>query len=77
MNERDESINGGDYTSYNQDDVFVKTEPCVVEEEFPFDENVPRNDTGQRNRRLSLDEREIDHEMLAAGMKIECVRLLT
>lgn len=58
----------------NEDDSFVKVEPNVVEEELPFDENAVPSDTEERSHRLLLDEDEIDHEMLADGMKFECVR---
>lgn len=60
----------------NECDSFVKTEPNVIEEEYPFDENSSSSNAEERGHQLASNEMEIDHEMLANGMKFECVRFL-
>lgn len=56
----------------NEDNVFVKAEPTVIEEEFPPAENTS-NDTVATNFQPSMNEEDIDHGMLNDAMKFECV----
>lgn len=59
----------------NEDNACVKSEPIVMEEEHPFDENATPNDTEEKTHRFALDDGEIDHDMLIDGMQFECVSI--
>ena len=57
----------------SEDDDLVKTEPKVIEEDFPFDENATATDIEETNPQFALDQEDIDHEVLNVVMEFKCV----